>query len=390
MKKVLMVFQPLNEAQTYIATHGGEQFAPHHYWCYDQLKANGYTVDFVESTDGTNWLNRLGNKLGLISLQQQIRTIKKSRSYDVVYAPYMEHIFLLALLKVLKLYKKEVVAIAHYDYPVNKKNILKRLKQKFFQNIYYRGTDKILLYNRDFYKKCRQQNTKGNCEAAFSWGIDYEFYRSYISAQSRPPNNDYVFSTGGSKRDFKTLIKAFNGVDFPLKITTVGHFEGHEDCEISANIEIDNSLPFGMGSPGLIRKDYYNALAVAVPLEKTDTLATYGLTVVMEAMAMGKPVIITQTEAYPFNVAKEKVGLVVAHGDVEGWRRAVNFLIDHPDEARKMGERGKKLIKEQFNYRAFSHEVIAQIDKGFTVREPAWHQESPVREESNNNIISAI
>ncbi|MCB0634147.1 MAG: glycosyltransferase family 4 protein [Lewinella sp.] len=361
MKKVLMVFRPLNETLEYVRENGDEQYAPHHWWCYDQLIKKGYQVDFIEPTEEHSFWNKLGKKLDILYLEQQLKALKRAKNYDVVYAPFLEHVFLLALMRFLGLFRTPLVAIAQHEYGVNKKNYFKRLKQWWLRLVNFKGTDNIIHYIEAVADECDKYKIKGHVSSAYSWGIDYHFYDDYKNAQLEVPRNDYIFSTGGSKRDFPTLVKAFNELDFKLKITTIGHFDDCPNCVITPNIEIDNSLPFGMSSPGLIRKDYYHALAVGVPLQRSEAFATYGITVVMEAMAMGKPVITTLTEAYPFNVEKEKIGLLVDYGDVEGWRQAVQYLIDHPEEAREMGMRGKHLIRTKYNYDIFSEEVIAQI-----------------------------
>jgi glycosyltransferase involved in cell wall biosynthesis len=107
--------------------------------------------------------------------------------------------------------------------------------------------------------------------------------------------------------------------------------------------------------------DYYNCLAVAIPLLKAVQQNTFGITVIMEALAMGKPIISTVNPLYPFDLEKEKIGLYVDYDDVNGWKHSVNYLINNPDEAREMGERGRFLCEKKYNYNLFSKEVIKQI-----------------------------
>ena len=83
----------------------------------------------------------------------------------------------------------------------------------------------------------------------------------------------------------------------------------------------------------------------------------------MEALAMGKPVISTNNKSYPFNLEREKVGLNVDYGDIEGWHQAANYMIDHPDEVKEMGERAKYLTQKRYNYKLFTLGVNQQISK---------------------------
>jgi glycosyltransferase involved in cell wall biosynthesis len=113
----------------------------------------------------------------------------------------------------------------------------------------------------------------------------------------------------------------------------------------------------------LIRKDYYNCLAVAIPTTVKEKIAPFGSTVVIEAMAMGKPIISTRNDLYPFSLEKEKIGFEVDFSDVEGWKQCVNYLIEHPDETKEMGERAKFLCKKKYNYEAFAKELVEHIIK---------------------------
>lgn len=363
MKKILVVFHPLNEAMDYINS-GGTQFAPHHFWCFDQLKKTGHQVDFLETSAEPTFWNKLGDKVGINVLQQQLDCLRVAKNYDLIFVPFMEFSFFIAALKVLRLYNKPVVAISQFSYLPSHNNWLKRLKEKLIRQIYFKGVDTMIYYCKPLLDWSNKSSI-GAKDIVFvdNWGIDFEFFDSFRQAQEVPPTEDYIYSTGGSYRDFNTLTKAFNSIDFNLKITTVGNLDGYEECVITPNILIDNSLPFGLGSTGIIRKEYYNALAVAVPLLRTSEPENYGITVLMEGMAMGKPVIATDSPGFGFDIQKEKVGLSVDYGDVEGWRQAVQYIIDNPGEAHEMGERGRHLVKNKYNYSLFCKGVNQQILK---------------------------
>lgn len=360
MKKILVMFHPLMEDDEYIRS-GGTQFAPHHFWCYDQLKKTGYQVEYLRTDTGPTLWNRIGNIFGINLLQQQIDCLRRAAKFDLIFVPFMEFSFLIAMLKAFGLYRKPVISIAHFAYVPSKRNRLKRWKEQLVRWVYFSGTDKILHYNRPLYEKGKSYASTGNVSFVDHWGIDVDFFREYVQAQEEPAQETYMYTTGGSARDFPTLIKAFRTLPTKLKITTVGHFEDDPDCPITPNIQIDNSLPFGLGSTGIIRKDYYHALAVAIPLLQTKDPEPFGITVLMEALAMGKPVIVSDNPGYPFDVEEEGVGIKVPYGDVIAWREAVQYLQSHPEEARQMGQRGLKLMQEKYNYCLFCRGVNRQV-----------------------------
>ncbi|MBK8501591.1 MAG: glycosyltransferase [Saprospiraceae bacterium] len=357
MKKILFVFHPIQDVRDSFISQ--KHRASHHYWFYDQLRNTGHQVDVLKTNAQSTLLNKLGNRLGINFLQQQIDCVLRAKHYDLIFFPFMEFSFLIAFLRSIKLFNKPLISVAQYAYKPDYKHSLKNLKSQGIRYVYFKGTDLILFYNEQLFKRSQCASLKGKSIFIDNWGVDVDHFQTFIDAQVNPPRKDYFYCTGGSLRDFKTLVSAFNSIEYPLKITTVGNLKGFEDCTLTPNITLDNSLPFG--STSVIRQDYYDALAVMVPLSESERLDTSGITVVMEAMAMGKPVITTQNKAYPFDVEKEKVGLNVAYSDVEGWRQAARYIFDHPDLVEEMSARARYLVQKKYNYKLFTEQVNQQV-----------------------------
>jgi glycosyltransferase involved in cell wall biosynthesis len=314
--------------------------------------------------DRNSLINKIGKKLLINNLQQQLNLLKKSKEYDLIFVPFISDVFFLAILKLLHCYKKPILGLGLDTYIPFKKNPIKRFRQKMQRYVLTNGIDQILFFNEKIYHKSNEYGILGK-KVSFTdtWGVDLDIFRSYSERQTELPTMDYIYTTGISGRDYKTLIEAFKEIDFKLKITSKGDDDVNLQNNKLPNVFIDHSIKPGLYSVGLIRKDYYNSLAVAIPLVKSSQLETIGITVIMEAFAMGKPVISTINPMYPFDLQKEKVGLYVDYNDVEGWRQSVNYLINNPDEAREMGERGRFLCEKKYNYKMFSMEVIKRINK---------------------------
>ncbi len=369
--RVLEIFpyHDFDEVLNFVENEGGE-FAPHHFWLFDQMKKNGYDIACVEANK-SSWLRKLGKKLWIGNLEQQINCWRKSKDFDFIFDPAMEHTIFLALLKILKLYNKPIISVSQRAREIRAKGLLRRWKQYMVRYIYYKGTDLILFFNKPISEESNRNPIKPNYKTLNSWGVDFDFFQSYIEKEKEPSRSDYIFTTGGSGRDFESLVRAFQKIDYKLKITTQGTFSEHLEKMRTPNVIVDNSIIPGLSSTGAIRKDYYHSLAVAVPLlsiEDNNSFAPWGITVVLEALSMGKPVIVTENESYPFDVEKEGVGIKIPYKDVEAWRQAVQYLIDNPDEAREMGQRGVQLCKNKYNYNLFAKEVIGHIDDYFNVK----------------------
>src|SRR5262249_4696849 len=86
---------------------------------------------------------------------------------------------------------------------------------------------------------------------------------------------------------------------------------------------------------------------MVMPLEPVDFQA--GVTAILEAMAMGKAVICTRTPGQTDVVVEGQTGLYVPPGDAPALRSAIIYLLDHPDEAARMGQAGRQCVEQVLN-----------------------------------------
>jgi len=363
MKKIveLFPFHDLEEAYEY-CQNGGKEFPAHHFWGFDKIKEGGFEPVWIDFNENS-LINRLGRKIRIWNLQQQINCLKRSKNYDLIYDPFMQFSSFLVLLRLVGLFRKPLVAIAPHPFVEEDRHWLIKFKQWLINQLYYRGVDHLLFLNESIYKKAVALGKSRAKYPLKGWGADLAFFESFSKNQKERPREDYIFSTGGSHRDYPTLLTAFHEIDFSLKVTTTGGLQSELEPLIKPNIHLNDSIKPGLTSTGRLRKDYYDALAVAIPLKKMDSFMPVGSTVVMEAFAMAKPVITTQNDAYPLDVEKEKVGFNIAPGDVEGWRQAINYAITHPDEMREMGQRAFHICRKRFNYKIFSKELVDYLSE---------------------------
>ena len=68
--------------------------------------------------------------------------------------------------------------------------------------------------------------------------------------------------------------------------------------------------------------------------------------VLPQAMASGIPVVATSVNGSPEAVKDGLNGYLLPPGDVEGMARKILYLINHPGEARAMGQKGRELVEE--------------------------------------------
>ncbi|MGQ9730190.1 MAG: GT4 family glycosyltransferase PelF [Candidatus Zipacnadales bacterium] len=73
---------------------------------------------------------------------------------------------------------------------------------------------------------------------------------------------------------------------------------------------------------------------------------------ILEAMAAGKPVVTTNVGGCAEAVVDGETGLVVPPEDPQALAEALEYVLTHPDEARRMGEAGRRRVEEHFTVEA--------------------------------------
>lgn len=132
----------------------------------------------------------------------------------------------------------------------------------------------------------------------------------------------YILAAGRSLRDYPTLIEAVRSLEYPLTIIC-----GRDDTlpdELPPHVTVLREVGYAAYLEYLRR-----CTVVAIPLRATERAT--GQVVALEAMALGKPVIATRVAGTIDYVRDGATGLLVAPGDVDGFRRALSRLIGAPD-----------------------------------------------------------
>ena len=345
--------------------------------CY--LADNG--IDVVYHRSPKHELSRLKT-----ALYTAWRVLTCREHYDALYATHYKGLELVVLLRALGLFRKPII-VWHHQPIVKSKSRLRELLGRFF----YKGFDRLIFFSQklvdDSLKAPKADPRK---LVVGHWGADLAFYDkikaelkaeqispshpndsqlSTLNSQLSPshPNNTSpsFIATGKEQRDQPTLIEAFNRTGRHL-ILYIGinpnpnvpnpNLETVERCEPADNIDvvkICGLLPYE------IAREVAKADCVVICCHRTRYTA--GLTTVVEALALGLPIICSRNPQIPVDFDRLGCGISVEYGDVEGWQRAVEYIATHPDEARLMGERGRALAEQMFNDERCAKEVAEWI-----------------------------
>jgi glycosyltransferase involved in cell wall biosynthesis len=108
-----------------------------------------------------------------------------------------------------------------------------------------------------------------------------------------------------------------------------------------------------------LRERYRRAAVIAVPL--VPTAYPFGITSVLEGMATGKPVVVSDTEGLRGIVESGRTGIVVPPGDVEALRDAVAGLLADPDRARRLGAEARRVVVERYSLQTYTEQLANEL-----------------------------
>lgn len=308
-----------------------------HLWGCIELARMGYEILLPEPVSGSGWRKRLK-----VDLKPAFSYAPRVGSADVVYCS--QNILLWTpMLKALGRVRACVVGLlyAHEALPLGR---------------FYQGA--IGMTPAGF--RSAQRLAPRARHAHLGWGMDMAFYPNL------PYQPEFVLSCGKTYRDFRVIADAFDEMDVSLKMicpSSVDDVPMPDNVERISRGEVDASVSYAE----LKEKYYRRALCVLISLQPDpDNQRAVGFTNLLEAMAMGRPVVVTRTGAIvdEIDVEKHGVGFFCEPGDARSMRSAINYLAEHPEEAEKMGRRGRQLCESHYNTDRYAnglHELFESL-----------------------------
>ena len=125
------------------------------------------------------------------------------------------------------------------------------------------------------------------------------------SSEIETSKGDYIFSTGRSNRDYDFLVDALKGRK-EKTIIACDSYQGQEE----GNVKVDRNC-YGEK----MRRVMAGSFCVVVPLKNPRISA--GQLVILQAMEMGKPVIVTESDGVSDYVQNGKTGFIVNKSSAE-------------------------------------------------------------------------
>jgi glycosyltransferase involved in cell wall biosynthesis len=176
------------------------------------------------------------------------------------------------------------------------------------------------------------------------WPVDTSFWAP------TPGAGDMICAVGREMRDYPTLIQALRPLSVPCHIAagTAVYYGGFGTEDPRAKSPGEQPLPanitIGPKSFVELRELYARSRFVVVPI--LPSVSDNGISAVIEAMAMGRPVISTATEGRA-DILEDGVNcMLVPPQDVPALRSAIEELWLDPEKCARLGAKARESVVE--------------------------------------------
>jgi glycosyltransferase involved in cell wall biosynthesis len=298
-------------------------------------------------------VNILRHKSGFIresgrygNLNQQIRVAFRGLLHSVVYCGFFFDTRFLGLLHKSHLFRTDLLSVLHSPVERNENN-WRTIKAHW----------KISVLSKSLHAESISTWPEFKDKFVYiPWGADLQFYPK---PSCDPKPEGYILSIGATRRDFGTLVEAAKKTDRQFIICTP-YESGLAQGDLPQNVVLHEKSFMSYAETFQL---YKNSLAVAIPLDTPDDYrgTQIGLTSLLEAMAMGRPVIMTRHPLIDINIQEERIGYWTRSKDSNSWIEAINKMSSNPKQTAAMGQQGRLLCEEKYNTARYGEDLYRLI-----------------------------
>lgn len=204
--------------------------------------------------------------------------------------------------------------------------------------------------------------------------VDTEFWQPRVSSEEL-----LIVSCGLEHRDYRTLAAAVENLPVGVSIAAASHWSRYGNSLNPKKLPPNVSV--GSYDYGELRDLYGRARFVVVPLVDSDYPA--GIATVLEAMAMGKAVIVSKTrgqetvigplwgagqDSWPGEPSPEdSTGIYVTPGDRESLHSAIVYLLERPELAGLLGGNARRYVERNLSLEQFVSRLVPIVDPSYAL-----------------------
>ncbi len=313
----------------------------HHLWGLDALRNAGMHVQLLGSPDRQRWKHttrRTQLQLGDLDRQSTLLRAARDLRPDVIVCAEMGFARGLGQLRRSGVLRIPLVGVMHPYAPRTR-----------WTRWCAAGFDHVICLTRRAYEQMREVMPDDRLSQA-GMGPDLAW------AGYRGEDGGAVVSTGRTHRDLGLLAEASARVAAPLVL--------HDTVPRPPSPQRTEKV----GAPyAAVMDDLRSASVVAIPLTRTD--GCFGITELNDALALGKPVLMTRNPHIDVDIEAVGCGRWMEQGDVDGWADALAQLQQDPGLRQQMGSAGRRWADEHWNHRRFG-DVLLDAVQGVLAHSP--------------------
>ena len=300
---------------------------------------------------------------------QTLKVLPKLKNYDLVLSHGMQSGIVLCLWRRLLgkgKYKHIVFDIGAFN---SAKEEGKALKLMQFASKSLDGVIYHTAMQEEYYKKCHPWLLDKSKYIAF--GTDAEFFKkvngdgeslgemerddviSKDAGRDKNTEKSYILSIGYNKRDWDTLIRAYEKLDTEVELHLLGNDSWKSDnpkIKILPPVPVKEMMQMIEGSLfGVLPLKWFNY--------------SYGQMTLMQQMAMGKAVVVSEVPSVK-DYAKHNVdACFYPPEDADALAEQMRALLEDSELRKQIGQKAASTIKEKINERIMAREI-----EGFIVK----------------------
>jgi glycosyltransferase involved in cell wall biosynthesis len=306
-------------------------------------------VDYAEADRDTDRVVRWVRKLAGRDAALAVMAFQRRHQYDVIFTNSESVSVPLALLLKAVSRRPRHVTIGHHLSTPKKHGFFRWLRVHSEIDTIFVYASTQLEFARDYL------GIPAEALRLIPFHADHRFYRPLPQVAAR---EQQICAAGLEWRDYPTLIDAVSDLsDLSVRLAAASPWSKHgnetEARPLPAHVEARRY------EYRELRELYAESAFVVVPLYENDFQA--GITTILEAMSMGKAVIVTSTLGQTDVIVDGQNGLYVPPGSVEGWRQAIDRLRKDPTLRTRLGQRARRWIEENATLDHWVEHVVAAL-----------------------------
>jgi glycosyltransferase involved in cell wall biosynthesis len=328
------------------------------------LQSLGWSLSYSDLIHRAPWSGRAlralrsrlegsaGRMLGYpsgISLVEAPLVHRRARSATAVLAVFEDHAFAFALLRRLHAAPSAAPLVAISCWAADRVPRLDARRRRWIEAAIRACDEWIVFSSNQVQLFVEHFGVPADRITMVHYGADTEFYRPKTAAGGR-----FILSVGKSGRDYATFLAAIEQSGLPAKIACPA--ECLNGLRIPSNCEV-------LGSVSNVA--YRSLMAEASMVVIATTVPSYpaGQSVLVEAMAMAKCVVISESPAIRDYVSNGVDGFMVPPADVAALRDQVVELFSDARRREAVGGNALRAAQERFNSRAMMRSIDAVLRK---------------------------